>query len=428
MTLLHRRLSVALVPLLAALACGASPSVASAATLAQRADVAVRASGVGGMSSVYVWDQQSRDVLYTRAAARAVTPASTMKLLTSAAALARLGPDHRFETRLALQGHQKGNRWIGDVWLIGGGDPSLSTFGFMRDNYGGVGSNLASLVSPLRARGIEGVTGRIMVDDDMLDEVRWVPAWKRSFRFEEAGALGALTVNQSLVGRWVGTDSSHAPDLRTGTVYRELLRRQGIFVAGGTVSGSAPDSAEIVATLPSPPLWKLLHHMNQASDNFYAEILLKNIGAARFGEGASTVDGTRSARAALGHLGVRLDSVRWVDGSGLAYDNRVTARAVGHVLGIGAQAPWGEQWIASFARSGARGTLRTRMTRRPFRGRVSAKTGTLRHASALAGFSSRLGSNRRYGFVVLTYDPRGVPISYRASRRLQDRVASILVR
>lgn len=420
--------------LLAALACSTvalcAPltTSASAASLGQRVDAVVDRSGLGASTSVYVWDQGSREVLYTRAPSRAVAPASTMKLLTSAAAMSRFGPDHRFRTRVALRGRQKGSRWVGDVWLIGGGDPSLSTIGFRRDNYGGVGSNLAALVTPLRKRGITRITGRIRVDDDLFDQARFVPAWKPSFRFEESGALGALAVNQALEGRWIGTRSSRAPDVHAGETYRVLLRRQGISVAGGTIPGSAPAGAVVVGSLASPPLVHLLRQMNQASDNFYAEIILKGLGASRFGPGASTLDGVRAGRSSLKRLGIDLGAVTWVDGSGLAYGNRVTARSVGHVVGIGAQASWGPQWIGTFARSGTSGTLRRRMARSPWRGRVAAKTGTLRHASGLAGFSERLGSGRRFGFVVLTWNASGAPINYTAARNVQDRVAMVLVR
>jgi D-alanyl-D-alanine carboxypeptidase/D-alanyl-D-alanine-endopeptidase (penicillin-binding protein 4) len=123
-----------------------------------------------------------------------------------------------------------------------------------------------------------------------------------------------------------------------------------------------------------------------------------------------------------------MSGVRWSDGSGLSYANRVTTRSLGHVLGVGAQTPWGEQWIAGFANAGRTGTLRNRMTRRPFYGRVYGKTGTLRHASALAGFAHRLGSNRRFGFAVVTSNSSGASVSYTTAKRLQDRVAMTLVR
>ena len=170
--------------------------------------------------------------------------------------------------------------------------------------------------------------------------------------------------------------------------------------------------------------------MNRSSDNFYAEVLLKDIGADRFGPAGdgSTVDGRRAARAELEEIGIDLQDLTWIDGSGLAYGNTVTARVVGHVLGMGAQTTWGEGWIESFARSGMYGTLRKRMTRWPYRGRVAGKTGTLRHASGLAGFSERLGSKHRYGFVVLTYNASGAGVPYRSARALQDSVAKVLVK
>lgn len=403
---------------------------ARAATLEARIGRAVAKSGLAGRSSVYVWDQQSGAVRYAWAPDVRATPASTMKLLTSAAALDRFGADHRFRTRLALRGRQVGDRWLGDVWLVGGGDPSLSTFGFARANYGGDAANLASLVSPLRRRGIDEVTGRIMVDDDLFDELRWVPEWKPSFRFEETGALGALTVNQSLLGSSVGSRSSRRPDIQVGQTYRELLRRQGIVVDGATRPGSVPATATFVGKVSSPPLGRLLGYMNRTSDNFHAEILLKQLGADRYHPvaGASTIDGRRAARAQLRRLGVDLRDLTWIDGSGLAYGNRVTARLLADVLSRGASAPWGATWVDSFARSGGTGTLRRRMTRPPYRGRVRAKTGTLLHSSALAGFSDRLGSGRRFGFAVISSNPSGARIDYTAARRLQDSVATILVR
>ena len=406
-----------------------APATASAG-LDDRLDAAIDRSGVRATTSAYVWDQSTRTVIYSRSAARRVTPASTIKLMTSAAAMSRFGPDHRFRTRIALDGVQSGSTFVGDVWLVGGGDPSLSTFGFRRANYGGVGTNIASLTTPLVRRGITLVRGRVRVDDSLFDDTRYVPGWKRSFRYEETGALGALTVNQAQLGRWIGTRSSRVPDVQAGETLRVLLQRRGIRVTARTLPGELPEDATVVGAVASPPLVDLLAHMNSTSDNFYAETMLKHLGVERFGArgDGSTAAGARAARAALVELGVDMRGVNWVDGSGLAYGNRVTARAIGHTLALGSQTDWGEQWIRGFANNGRSGTLRKRMTRRPWYGRVYGKTGTLRHASGLAGFAHRLGSNRRYGFVVLTYDPRGRPVSYSRARRLQDRIAMILVR
>lgn len=417
-------ITTALLVLVVSAAAGASPTHAA---LADRLAATLDQSSVARMTSVYVWDQRSREVLYSRAANRLMTPASTIKLLTSAAALTELGPDHRFKTRIALNGTQNGSTFKGDIWLVGGGDPSLSTFGFRRINYEGKGSNLASLILPIRSLGITKIQGSIRVDDDMFDEVRWAPTWKKSFRLEEAGALGALTVNQSSTG---GAASQRNPDIQTGEMLRTLLDRQGVSVTGSTRSGSMPKNAQIAGTISSPPLIDLVAHMTTTSDNFFAEILLKHVGVEHFKghSDGSTSQGTRAALLALKRAGINTDDIRWKDGSGLAYSNRVTARTLGHVLGIGAQAPWGEQWIRGFANSGRAGTLRYRLTRRPYYGRIWAKTGTLRHTSALAGFTHRVKSNRRIGFVVLTYDSRGRQLDYGQAHRIQDKVAMILTR
>jgi D-alanyl-D-alanine carboxypeptidase/D-alanyl-D-alanine-endopeptidase (penicillin-binding protein 4) len=423
------RARAALVVMIVALLVSA-PATASADSLSGRMSSSIRRSGVSSTSSVYVWDQSSRRVVYSRAAMRPMAPASTIKLMTSAAALARFGPEHRFTTTVALNGKQAGSTFVGDVWLIGGGDPSLSTFGFRRDNYRHVGTNMAGLVTPLRKLGITTVRGSVRVDDDLFDEVRYVPEWKTSFRYEETGALGALTVNQAQLGRWVGTRSSRIPDVHAGETYRDLLKRQGIDVSGTTRPGSVPSSAEVAGMVQSPPLEDLLAYMDSTSSNFFAEIMLKGIGADRFAErgDGSTSDGRRAARAELVELGVDMRSVRWVDGSGLAYSNRVSARSLGHVLGIGAQTEWGEGWIRGLANNGRTGTLRGRMTRRPYYGRVYAKTGTLNIASGLAGFAHRVGSNRRFGFVVLTNGWRGGRANVSRARTLQDRIAMTLVR
>lgn len=419
---------LALLALAAPANAAASPDVRRTATLGERLGGTVETSPLAATTSVYVWDQQSREVIYTHEASRRVAPASTMKLLTSAAALATLGPDHRFTTRVMLTGRQEGERWIGSVWLVGGGDPTLSTSGFARDNYRGAGANIARLVDPLRARGIRHVSGRLYVVDDHLDEQRYVAEWPSRFRYEEAGALGGLVVNQSQLGRWVGSRSARTPDLRAGAVYRWLLARDGIVVRGGTIAASLPATAIPAGEVSSPPLHVLLRHMNGMSDNFYAEMLLKHVGRETFGPGrGSTADGRLAARASLQRLGVDVTTLRWVDGSGLSYGNRVTARLLGHVLGVGAQAPWGSQWIASFAQSGRPGTLRRRMRAWPYRDRVRGKTGTLRHVSALAGFADRVDSGRRHGFVAVTWFGSGGQVPYTTARRLQDRIAMTLV-
>ncbi|MCW2974460.1 MAG: hypothetical protein JWN72_2733 [Thermoleophilia bacterium] len=406
-------------------------SNAAGATLDQRIRAAVKASGVAGSTSVHVWEQGTNAELTSITADRSVAPASNMKLLTSAAVLQHFGPDYTFTTSVALRGKllSDGSTWKGTVYLVGGGDPMLSTLGFARDNYRGVGTNLGGLVAPLKALGITKVDGRVIVVDDFLDRQRYVAEWPSRFRYDEAGALGALTVNQSRVGRWLGGRSTSTPDLQAGTMFRTLLERADVDVTGAVVRGVLPADAAVAGSVKSQPLSRILGYMMRASDNFTAELLLKDLGRDAYGPGkGSTFAGRRAGVEQLRALGVNVAGIRWVDGSGLSVYDRVTARTIAQLLQNGAAATWGEPWIASFPVSGMSGTIRNRMTKWPYRGRVHAKTGTINQASALSGFADRLGSTTRYGFSVVTYGGPGGSVSYSRARALQDRIAMILVR
>ncbi|MBC7461115.1 MAG: D-alanyl-D-alanine carboxypeptidase/D-alanyl-D-alanine-endopeptidase [Thermoleophilia bacterium] len=409
----------------------AACSSAAGATLDQRIRAAVQSSGVASTTSVHVWEQGANEELTSISADRSVAPASNMKLFTSAAALQHFGPDYTFTTSVALRGKLLPDQhtWKGTVYLIGGGDPMLSTLGFSRDNYRGVGTNLGALVAQIKALGITRIDGRVIVVDDFLDRQRFVAEWPGRFRFDEAGALGALTVNQSRIGRWLSSTSTFTPDLQAGATLRMLLERADVEVTGAVARGVLPADAAVAGTVQSQPLSRILGYMMRASDNFTAELLLKDLGRDVYGPGAgSTSSGRRAGVEQLRALGVGIDGIRWVDGSGLSVYDRVTARTIAQLLQNGADSTWGEPWIASFPVSGTSGTIRKRMTKWPYRGRVHAKTGTINQASALSGFADRLGAPTRYGFSVVTYGGPGSSVSYRRARALQDRIAMILVR
>ena len=168
----------------------------------------------------------------------------------------------------------------------------------------------------------------------------------------------------------------------------------------------------------SEPLADVVRFMGRESDNYTAEMLVKQLGAAYTGVG-STAAGTRVIRAALGDAGVPLGGVRLADGSGLSGLDRLTAAAVVALLEAGlADAELRDPFLQSLAVAGVSGTLEDRMDKRPTRGRVIAKTGTTRTASALSGFV-----RDRYVFAVLQ---NGRPISTYWARLAQDRFATTL--
>jgi len=164
----------------------------------------------------------------------------------------------------------------------------------------------------------------------------------------------------------------------------------------------------------------ILRRLNGESDNFAAEMVLKELGATIAPRGSSA-SGARVVRATLSAAGVPLAGVRIADGSGLSRFDRLTVRALAELLEAGAADPAiRDSFVASLAVAGISGTLEKRLDMRPTRGRVIAKTGTTLRSSALAGFV-----RRRYVFAILH---NGSPVPYWTARAAQDRFVTVLAR
>ena len=160
--------------------------------------------------------------------------------------------------------------------------------------------------------------------------------------------------------------------------------------------------------------------MNRDSDNFVAEMLLKELGASVARTGSTAV-GAEVVRQALLEAGISLAGVRIADGSGLSPLDRLTAKTLVAILRVGAADPEiRDAFVTSLAVAGISGTLKKRLDRRVTRGRVIAKTGTTSSSSALAGFV-----RRRYVFAIIQ---NGSPVPYWSARRAQDRFVTVLAR
>src|SRR5439155_763266 len=176
----------------------------------------------------------------------------------------------------------------------------------------------------------------------------------------------------------------------------ERARRPDTHVAAARATGGAAGGAYALAQVESEPLSNVLVEMDRESDNFTAELLLKEIGAEVRGVG-STAAGAAIVLRDLGAAGVPLQGVLLFDGSGLSADDRFTARALAGLL----LAAWNDPEVRTpFLRAlpvaGVNGTLEDRMQKRPARGVVRAKTGTTSRASALSGYVGK-----RYAFAVV---------------------------
>ena len=365
-----------------------------------------RATAVPGVSrastGVVVVDLAANRVVYALNPEVPFEPASTEKLPVAIAAMQRLGSTFRTQTEVLGRGLLVGETWRGDLVLKGYGDPTLSTAG------------LTALARAVRKRGIAAVSGRVVGDESYFDARRTGPGWKPSFARVESPLLSALVVDRGVLD---GANGDR-PALAAATVFTRALQRAGVSVEKGPVLGRSASAGVVIARRASPPLGQLLAVMDTWSDNFIAEMLLKQLGARVTGRG-STGAGAAVVAATLSADDVPLAGVRLADGSGLSRLDRLTARALAAML----QTVWHEralrELLGTFAVAGSTGTLRHRLLDVPNHQLVRGKTGTTDHSSALAGF---VGS--RFAFAVLN---NGSPVNWQAAHLVQDRVVKTLL-
>jgi D-alanyl-D-alanine carboxypeptidase/D-alanyl-D-alanine-endopeptidase (penicillin-binding protein 4) len=353
-------------------------------------------------SAAFAIDLATGEAVYSRNASLSLLPASNEKLAVTYAALTALGPSFRIETSVLGEGEQVDTTWQGDLVLKGYGDPTLTSW------------DLTVLARQIRAAGILRVTGRVLADESWFDTRRTAPGWKASFYIEESPPLSALIVDRGRVGRW----TSHDPALAAAQLFRTALTHAGVSVAGAAVHGVADETAMPLAAVDSPPLSAIVRWMDRVSDNFEAEMLLKQLGAIQ-AERGTTSAGIGVVSGLLTQAGVPMGGVRMVDGSGLSLLDRFTANALVSLLTV----MWNDagvrpELLASLPVAGRSGTLVHRMRGTAAAGVVLAKTGTTSNASALSGF---VGD--RYVFSILH---NGWPISSSWARLAQDRFVAVL--
>jgi serine-type D-Ala-D-Ala carboxypeptidase/endopeptidase (penicillin-binding protein 4) len=380
----------------------AGPAQAAVPLEARLAKALAVPSLARGQTGALALDLRTGETVFSLNGGRGFLPASTEKLAVAYAALHELGADFRIETDVLGDGAVEGTTWNGDLVLKGFGDPTLSR------------ADLRVLARGVREFGIRRVTGGVVGDESFFDSQRAVSGWKPSYLIYESAPLSALIVDR---GR-EGTVTSRNPALMAAQLFRIELRAAGVAVGGGARVGTTAAADFPLAFVHSPALAGIVRSMGIESDNFVAEMLLKQLGAQQSGHGTSA-RGAAAVTAVLRLLGVPLGGVRVVDGSGLSLLNRLTASSLVSLLYIA----WTDLAVRpSFVRvlpiAGVSGTLRKRLTRPPARGRVLAKTGTTNAASTLAGYVTG-----RYAFAILH---NGRPVSTASARRAQDRFVLVL--
>ena len=374
----HRRLLSCLL-LACALLAVAAPVASALDRSALRSKLSREMRFAGTFAGAYVRDLDTGEQVYARKENVARPPASVTKLYTTAAALLRFGPDATLRTRVLGAGAlDPQGVWRGDLYLQGGGDPTLSR------------AQLATLAATFTAQtGIRRVAGSVRGDESLFDTQRGGARTGFAVDRDIGGVLSALAVSR-------GFSRDGAPATEAARRLSRGLRAAGVTVDGATDAATAPAGSVEIIGIESPPVAQIAQLINVPSDNFASEMLLKAMGA-RFAGAGSTAAGAAVVRDTLLSFGIH---PRIVDGSGLSRADRTTPRQVVRLLQRMDGQPAAAVFEASIAVVGRTGTVRRRMRGTPAQDRCRAKTGTLRAVSGLAGVCTTTGG-RRLAFAML---------------------------
>ena len=349
--------------------------------------------------AVFRWRQRTPRIL-----------ASNTKLFTTSAALSRFGTQGTLGTEVLGTGElDTEGIFRGSLYLRGGGDPTFGSRSFTRKSYGG-GATVQDLAALLEETGIERVTGRVYGDESAFDSLRGGPdsgygvsPW--------VGPLSALSYNRGLFTE-SGRGYQASPPAFAAARLGEALKARGVTVRLKPRAGLTPADARVLASVESPPMERLIRLTNKPSDNFFAEMLLKDL-ADQAGGAGTTAAGARIAAAHARALGARATIV---DGSGLSRGNRASPLSIVRLLSAIERSDDFDPFVESLPIAGQDGTLFDRMRRGAARWRCRGKTGTLSNVSALSGYcEARSGDNYAYSILMNGVYPTG-------ARRLQDRM------
>jgi D-alanyl-D-alanine carboxypeptidase/D-alanyl-D-alanine-endopeptidase (penicillin-binding protein 4) len=387
--------------------------------------------------------------LYALNAAHAFRPASTFKLVTTAAALDAYGPDARLRTSVQSAGRLDATgRILGDLFLVGGGDPDLSA----RFSPGRPTAAFEEMADALVAAGVRRVEGRLIGYEGLFSDEPRGSGWTwedlvwgygaeisaLSFNDNgvelqlapgerpgdvarldlqpptpllsvesdvETGALGTaadvrldrdagsnrirLSGSLPIGGRWSGRVAVEDPARFAATAFAAVLEAKGVQIEGGVTTSRAalPQGLRVLAAHDGPPMAEVIRVVNKESQNLHAEMLLRLVGLKVKGEG-STEKGHAAVAEFLARLGVPTEGWELSDGCGLARTDLVTPDGLAALLAAMARHRYATAFRASLPIAGVDGTLEQRMRGTPAEGRVFAKTGSLNLVNALAGYAT----------------------------------------
>jgi serine-type D-Ala-D-Ala carboxypeptidase/endopeptidase (penicillin-binding protein 4) len=356
-----------------------------------------------GISAVILIDGVGRVVDLNASIAR--PPASTLKVFTGGAALLTLGPEYRFVTSVRALGTVSASGVLdGDLVLVGGGDPTLTT------------ADLTALATQIAAAGITRVTGRLLVDDRRFEPMIPAVGWKPSFVPGEVGKVSAFLVDRN-------RRNEADPSVANLERLRSALGARKVVVVGGSQRSLNPVDGRVVATRSSQPLTEIVTHMMKRSDNTEAEVILREIGASFGGTGSSST-GVAGLTRQFDRFGIARPTL--YDGSGLSSSNRVTADSMVAWLTAMSASKVAVPFQTSLPIACSDGTLKGRMCKTSAANNVRAKTGYINNVVSLAGYGTT-ASGRRVTFAIIGSDLRSTSTARAAIDRSMVAVTSSLL-
>lgn len=390
-----------------------------------------------------------------------LVPASNMKLLSTGAALNLLGPEYRFKTQLGYRGEILDGTLNGDLYIIGGGDPTLGSKDSIAVN---INTTFSRWEKILRNAGITKINGYIIGDgrwaEGMQEEESW--SWQDIGTYygtgvsglnfyenmlsytavagEEVGQGVSMTAtypqtpwikvrNEAVTGEKgtgdetymytsdlapvgvirgaFGVDkkkkridfSNKFPEYTCAKYFENWLMDRGIECTKGAadfkLKGEDMKSVqedtskiEILGSTYSPTLDKIIFTTNQASNNLFAEILMKSVGEKL--EQSTTYDSSRKAMTTFfKNLGVDTSrGIRIKDGSGLSRQNYVSADFFCRFLKKMMDSPHYKEYLHSLPHPGGEGTLKynLRSTHEELRIRIKVKSGSMNGVRCYSGY------------------------------------------
>jgi D-alanyl-D-alanine carboxypeptidase len=344
---------------------------------------------------IEVTDAQSGQVLYQSNAAALATPGSTTKLVTAATALAVLGPEARFTTRVRQQG--------GTIVLVGGGDPTLAVNAYPSSDYpqpATLAALAASTARVLKAQGRKSV--QLGYDTSLYGGSGLAPGWSDAYvSTGNVTPIVALEADQgrlTVSGALEDSDDpvnyrprTYDPAGMTAAAFASLLQQDGITVASVTAAAAA---GPVIASVSSPPLAAIAEQMLQESNNVIAENLARHVAIA-MGQPATFGGAATAELTELRRLGVTTP-ITLVDGSGLSPDDGIAPETLTGLLAVAAGTPRLRDLITGLPVAGFSGTLSAGdsdfggigdLDGGAARGVVRAKTGNLATIASLAGLA-----------------------------------------